>query len=257
MAILPATTMVRRKPEIEARIHKALEEERAKHADSAFTVRLSSIGKCQRELWAIRQGIPDEKPPQGRTLMTFDIGSYIEPAVIDWLTAAGYIVETRGNDGRQLAVEMSGGVGIGHLDGIIQWGRKSDGDVRGLEVKTAKQKKFAELVEAGSYKAWNPGYFDQITAYMGASHAGRFDVPALWDYLVIVVNKDTSELWCEMIRFDADRYAELEAKARLVVESEEIVPRPKEAKTQYCNWCKYCSRNAWCWSAVAGVEFDD
>ncbi len=249
-------TMARLHPEIERNIHEALEDERAKHADSAFTVRLSSIGKCQRELWAIRQGISHEKPPQGRTLMTFDIGHHLEGAVIDWLTRAGYVVETRGNDGRQLAVEMSGGVGLGHLDGIIRWGRKSDGDVRLLEIKTAKAKKFAELVEAGSYKAWNAGYYDQIQAYMGASQTGRFDVPALWDCLVIVVNKDTSELWAEMIRFDADHYAELEAKARLVVESEEIVPRPKEAKTQYCGFCKYCSLNLWCWSAMAGVEFD-
>lgn len=256
MAILPATTMVRRKPEIEARIHAALEEERAKHADSAFTVRLSSIGKCQRELWAIRQGIPDEKPPEGRTLMTFNVGSYLEPAVIGWLRTAGYTVSTQAEIGRQYQVKMPGGVGVGHLDGIIQWGRPSDDDWRLLEAKTAKAKKFAELVEAGSYRAWNPGYFDQITAYMGASQAtpGMRD---MFDCLVIVLNKDTSEIWAEMIRFDADRYAELEAKARLVVESTEIVPRPKEAKTQYCAHCKWCSRNAWCWSAVAGVEFDD
>lgn len=255
MAIIPPIT--RTKSEIEKKIHAALEEERAKQTDSSKFVRLSSIGKCQRELWAIKMGVPDEKPPQGRALMTFDVGHHMEGAVIDWLTKAGYVVETRGNDGRQFAVEMSGGVGIGHLDGIIQWGRKSDGDVRGLEVKTAKASKFTELVEAGSYRAWNVGYFDQIQAYMGASHTGRFDVPALWDFLVVVVNKDTSELWCEMIRFDEERYAELEAKARLVVESETIVPRPKEAKTQYCAFCKWCSRNQWCWSAVAGVEFDD
>lgn len=254
MAILPATTMVRRKPEIEKRIHQALEEERAKHADSAFTVRLSSIGKCQRELWAIRQGIPDEKPPQGRALMTFDIGSYLEPAVIDWLTAAGYKVEA--GEHQQTTVEMSGRVGIGHVDGLIRWGNPYDDDWRLLEIKTAKAKKFAELVEAGSYKAWNAGYYDQIQAYMGASQATP-GVRDLFDCLVVVLNKDTSEVWCEMVRFDADRYAELEAKARLVVESEEIVPRPKEAKTQYCAHCKWCSRNAWCWSAMAGVEFDD
>jgi hypothetical protein len=249
MALIPKLT--RRHSEIEKKIHAALEEERAKHADSAFTVRLSSIGKCQRELWAIRTGVPDERPPEGRALMTFDIGSYLEGAVIDWLTAAGYEVRTRREDGTQFEVEMPERVGIGHLDGMIRWGRPSDGEWRLLEIKTAKAKKFGELVEAGSYRDWNPGYYDQIQAYMGASN------DTLRDCLAIVLNKDTSELWCEMVRFDPERYAELEAKARLVVESDEIVPRPKEAKSQYCAHCKWCSRNAWCWSAVAGVEFDD
>lgn len=249
MALIPK--MTRRHGEIESKIHAALEGERSKQADSTSTVRLSSIGKCQRELWAIRTGVPDEKPPNGRALMTFDVGSYLEGAVIDWLTSAGYDVITRREDGEQFEVEMPDRIGLGHLDGVIRWGRRSDGDWRLLEIKTAKAKKFAELVEAGSYCEWNAGYFDQIQAYMGASN------DALRDCLVIVLNKDTSELWCEMVRFDPERYAELESKARLVVESDSIVPRPAEAKSQYCAFCKWCSRNAWCWSATAGVEFDE
>jgi hypothetical protein len=254
MSIIPP--MTRRHNEIEKKIHAALEDARAKQVDATGYVRLSSIGKCQRELWAIKTGVPDEKPPMGRALMTFDIGTYLEGAVIDWLDSAGYIVDTRDKNDGQLEVSMNDFVGVGHLDGIIQWGRPSDDDWRLLEVKTAKASKFAELIEAGSYRAWNAGYFDQVTAYMGASFA-NVNIPDLRDCLVFVVNKDTSEVYCEMIRFDPERYAELEAKARLVVESETIVPRPKEAKTQYCAHCKWCSRNAWCWSAMAGVEFDD
>lgn len=251
MAVLPAGTMVRRKPEIEQRIHAALEEERAKHADSAFTVRLSSIGKCQRELWAIRMGIPDEKPPNGRALMTFDVGSYLEGAVVDWLRSAGYKVLTQGADGEQIAVAMPKRVGVGHIDGLILWGRPSDGDWRLLEIKTAKAERFQKLVEAGSYKDWDSGYYDQIQAYMGA-HS-----PSLDDCLVLVLNKNTSEIWPEMVRFNAERYAELEEKAKLVVESETIVPKPAAANSQYCAHCKWCGRNQWCWSPLSEAVFDE
>lgn len=253
MAELPP--MTRRRFEVERKIHSALEQERAKHADSAFYVRLSAIGKCQRELWAIRTGIPDERPPGGQALMTFDVGHHVEGAVIEWLRKAGYEVQCERAGGKQLRVWMRGETGVGHIDGLIRWESRSGSAWRLLEIKTAKAKKFEELLECRSYRAWNEGYYDQVQGYMGAS-ASTADVPTLTDCLVVVVCKDDSRLWCEMIAFDPERYAELEAKARLVVKSDEIVPRPKSATSQYCKFCKWCSRNAWCWSPLAGVEFD-
>lgn len=245
----------RRHSEIEQRIHAALEDERAKQSDSTDYVRLSSIGKCARALWAKRQGVPDERPPMGRALMIFRIGDKVEDAVIEWLTKAGYTL-LYPPDGDQWTVEMSGGIGVGHLDGIIQWGRASNEDYRLLEVKSAKASKFDELVELDSYAAWNPLYADQLHGYMGASQSGEHDVPMLADSLVVVVCKDDSRIYTEMIRFDAKRYAELEAKAALIQSSAEILPRDPKANGQYSKFCKWCSVAAWCYSPMAGVEFD-
>lgn len=241
----------RTKPEIERRIHAALEEENAKRIPATAHIRLSQIGKCQRELWAIRNGIPDEKPPSGRALMTFNIGSHVEGAIIEWLRKAGYQVLDRDDQGEQFSVRM-GRLGIGHIDGLIR--RRPVDPWMLLEAKTAKAKRFAELVEAGSYAAWNREYGDQIHGYMGASQETP-DVPDLEECLAFVVNKDTSEVWAERIRFDSSVYDRLTEKATLAL-GDAIPQRPPAAKSQYCGFCKYCSRNAYCWSAVAGVEFD-
>lgn len=253
MAKIPQ--LARLHPEIERNIHAALEDRRAKQTDPTTHVRLSSIGRCVRDLWAQRQGVPDERPPMGGALMTFDIGSAIEDEVIDWLIMAGYRIESRAGDGAQWTVTMGDGIGIGHLDGIIQWGHARDRDYRLLEVKSAKTKKFDELIEAGSYRAWKPEYYDQVQAYMGASQTTP-DVPALGDALVIVICKDDSRVWAEMVRLDHDHYRELEAKAAAAL-GDEMPNRPPQARGKSSGFCKWCSRAGWCYSPMAGVSFDD
>ncbi len=248
MAKLP--TMARRHSEIENRIHRGLESLRAEQQDATDFVRLSGIGKCQRELWAIRQGIPDERPPGGQALMTFRLGDKVEDAVIEWLGVAGYEV-CFPPSGDQWRVEMEGGVGVGHLDGIVEW----YGDPRLVEVKSAKARRFDLLLDAGSYTKWSPEYGDQLQAYMGASQATD-SVPDLRDSLAIVVCKDDSRLYAEMVRFDPDRYASLLEKARLVMSSSEIVSQDARANGRHSKFCKWCSRADWCYSALAGIDFD-
>lgn len=251
MANLP--TLARTHREIERRIHQALEEERSKRVVKP-RLALSEIGRCVRDLWAQHHGIPDERPPGGQALMTFDVGSVIETAVTDWLQKAGYTISTRRGDD-QWRVTMPGEIASGRLDGLIQWGSPRDMDWRLLEVKTAKAKRFDELLAAGSYRAWNPGYYDQVQAYMGASQTAS-DVPALSDCLVVVVCKDDARLHCEMIRLDHDHYAQLEAKTRTAM-GDEMPNRPDQARGKSSAFCKWCSRAQWCYSALAGVDFDE
>lgn len=255
MAKIPPATLARLHPEVERRIHQALEDERAKQADPTTHVRLSSIGRCVRDLWGQLHGVPDERPPGGRALMTFDVGRVVESAVIEWLVSAGYEVEAVKDDWRQHEVVMGDRVGVGHLDGVIRWGHPRNNDRRLLEIKSAKASKFDELIEAGSYRAWNAGYYDQIQAYMGASQT-TVDVPSLSDALVVVVCKDDSRLWCEMVRYDQQHYGELVAKAHAAL-GDEMPNRPPQAKGKSSSFCKWCSRAAWCYSATAGVEFDE
>ena len=251
MARLPF--LARKHDEIERRIHEALEAERASQKPPTGYIRLSSIGKCPRALWALRTGIPEERPPDGRTLMVFDVGKSVEGAVLSWLRRAGFYVRDRSDIGTQIVVRMAGGIGIGHLDGIARK-RLSDPGML-VEVKTAKAKRFAELVEAGSYAAWNREYADQIQAYLGASHETDGMEP-LDDSLAVVVNKDSSELWVEKIRYDEEAYAKLKERAAIAM-GEALPARPAEGKSQYCGFCKYCPVNAWCWSALPEANFDD
>lgn len=245
--------MPRLHPEIERKIHSTLEEQRAKRVPKP-RISLSEVGRCVRDLWAQQHGIPDERPPGGQALMTFDVGSSLESTVIDWLLDAGYRIEAANGDGDQFRVVMEDGIASGRLDGIIGWGNPRDQDYRLLEIKTAKAKRFDELVAAGSYRAWNPGYFDQIQGYMGASQTSP-GVTALEDCLVVVVCKDDARVWSEMIRFDADHYATLVEKVQVAM-GDEMPNRPAQARGKSSGFCKWCSRNAWCYSATAGIEFD-
>ena len=257
MAVIPPST--RRHSEIEHKIHAAMEAEREGSRHAKDFIRLSSIGKCPRALWALRNGQPEERSPYagpwGRTLMTFSVGHHLEGAVVEWLRIAGYEIEEHNAEGDQWTVRMKDGIGIGHLDGMIQWGRASAGEWRLLEIKTAKAKKFDELVKLESYAAWNPGYMDQVQAYMGASQ-DTDDVRSVGDCLVVVVCKDDSRLYTESIRFSREHYEGLVQRARVALQ-DEMPDRPPEMKSQYCKACKYCDVNAWCWSPMAGVEFDD
>ncbi len=258
MAILPPLPRIH--PEVERRIHAGLEAEREieeKAQEGNEFVRLSSAGRCQREQWARLNGIADQKPPAGRTLMIFDVGHAVEAKVVRWLRLGGYEVLDVDEDGEQFEVVFPGGVGVGHIDGMIRWGHGRDSEWRLLEVKTAKASKFEELVKLGTYAAWNPQYAAQVQAYMGASVEPDSKIHPLRDCLVLVVCKDDSRIWPEMIRFDADEYTAIRDKLELVVGSEIIVPRPPEGKSQYCKACKWCSVNAWCWSPLAEVTFDN
>lgn len=250
MAKIP--TMARLHPEVERKIHAALEDERAKRQPKP-RLALSEIGRCVRDLWAQQHGIPDERPPEGRALMTFDTGSALEATVIGWLEGAGYTIST-GADGRQWRVTMAGDIASGRLDGLIRWGSPRDNDWRLLEVKTAKAKRFDELVEAGSYRAWNAGYYDQLQAYMGASQEA-IETPSVSDSLVVVVCKDDARIWAEMIRLDLDHYRELESKAQAAM-GDEMPNRPAQARGKSSSFCKWCSRAQWCYGPIAGVEFD-
>lgn len=233
---------------IEDMIHDQLAKEReAVSRTKSGRLALSQIGKCERDLWAGINGIPAERHPEGRILVLFDLGNAVEGHLIALLNAAGFEV-TDLEEGSQIRVVL-GDRASGRLDGEILL-ELEDGTRRAvLETKSANAKKFDELIAAGSCAAWNPVYHDQVQIYMHLR--GRICA------LVIVECKDDSRLWVELIDRDIDRGVELAEKANRITTATCPPPKPKEAKSQYCGYCKWCDRNAWCWSATAGVRFDD
>lgn len=250
-------TLARTHREIEHKIHRALEDERAKR-QPRDRLSMSELGRCVRDLWAQQHGIPDERPPAGQAFMAFDVGSALEPAIVGWLKKAGYqIAEKNGAEQWRVAIRSESGAELasGRLDGLILWGNPRDQDWRLIEVKTAKAKRFDALVEAGSYRAWNPDYFDQVQSYMGASHE-ELDMPSLEDCLVVVACKDDARLWCEMIRFDPLHYAAIQEKAAVAL-GDAMPNRPALARGKSSKFCRWCARKDWCYGPLAGVEFDD
>lgn len=231
-------------PEIEAHIHEALVARRIERdaRGPKRLLRLSSIGDCPRKLWALAHGHEAEEIP-GARLALFDMGSSVEELVIGWLRAAGYTIKRT-----QQKVTLIEGVD-GHIDGEI-WLERSRFNVEPavLEVKSANAEQFEQCVARG-YDAWRPAYGDTLQTYMGAS--------GVHVSLPVVFCKDNSKLYAEKIRFDAERYESLKAKAEAVLHSPTLLPRPEEATSQHCTFCRWCHLAEWCWGPTAEVQFDD
>lgn len=230
-------------PEIEVRIHEALQARRLEREASGpkRRLRLSRIGDCARKLWALAHGHEDEEIP-GSRIAIFDMGNSVEDLVISWLRSAGYTVQRT-----QKTVTMIPEVD-GHIDGEI-WLEHSRFDVEPaiLEVKSANKEQF-ELCVAQGYDTWRPAYGDTVQTYMGAS--------GVHVAMAIVLCKDNSRIYAEKLRFDADRYKRLQEKAQVVLTSERPLPRPEEATSQYCSFCKWCHLNETCWGPTFDVQFD-
>ncbi len=238
---------------IEARVHKALEAQRAER-DAQYraersgkrpTLSLSGIGDCPRKLWAGLHGIAGEEIPGGR-LAIFKMGEAVERLVIEFLGRADFLVLRQ-----QERVTIDFGdecIASGRWDGVlILQHSKFIVEEAVLEIKSANDEQWG-LCEAQGYDAWRPKYGDTLQSYMGAS-----GIPVA---VAVVMNKDNSRIYAEKIRFDAERYEGLKKKAETVLRSTAPVPRPEEATSQYCNFCKWCDVNEWCHSSTADVHFD-
>ena len=230
-------------PELEARIHAALEarREKANAETPRRRLRLSAIGGCERKLWALANGHPAEQA-EGRLIVIFDMGNLVEDLVIRWLRMAGYTIRNE-----QKTVTMIPEVD-GHIDGEI-WLEHSRFDVEPaiLEIKSANAEQF-ELCASLGYDRWRPAYGDTLQAYMGAS--------GIHVAMAVVLNKNTSQLYAEKLRFDSARYEYLQAKAEAILLHETPLPRPEEATSQHCNFCKWCHLAEACWGPTWDVRFD-
>ena len=207
-------------------------EERAKEGNPSGLLavdRMSQSGKCVRKRWADVRGIPIDHGCSLRpeTLAIFRLGHVIEKEVVELLTLAGYeVTDTQ----RVVGVDRW----IGHIDGIIRIG----GRLLLLEIKSAKAKKFEELEQIGDYSRWNSAYAAQIQAYLGA-------LPdEISGALVVVYNKDNSELYTEYVAENRFAFEDLKAESRIVTESPTVPDRPKKASRTgrtpplYCGYCE-------------------
>lgn len=188
----------------------------------------SSIGNpCERKLWYGYNGIGGAatEPQMQRT---FDIGKRLEDLVLDYLEAAGLNIERRAHllffkhpDILQLQ---------GHADAV--WNVPGEPFKRAIiEVKTARDSSFNVFVKKGLAE-WYPVYYAQVQAYMGMS--------GIYEAHVIAINKDTSALHDECVRFDAAAYDALCQKARRIIDALEPPPKINQNSSFFmCRNCQY------------------
>ncbi len=180
---------------------------------------------CDRFLWfKFRQFTPIR--PEARMIFLFRFGDKIEELVCSHLRAAGYKLEHAWPD-PQLGFSQVGGILSGHSDGFIHL---PEGKAL-LECKSAKAKKF-QAFKLGGVKATNLIYWRQAQLYMGCAGV-RFA-------LFVIVNKDDSNIYTELVRFDQVEFDFLINRVRSVCSSP-CLPDPIDStECIYCDFRLHC-----------------
>jgi hypothetical protein len=177
----------------------------------------------------------------GRTLRTFALGHSLEDLAVEWLRKAGLDLRTRNRSGEQFGFSVAGGRVKGHIDGVIV---AAEGFVVPAlwECKTANAKNWRDMARRGVTVA-KPVYAAQIALYQ--AYMGLTEAPALFT----AINKDTSELWHELVPFDGGLAQSLSDKAVRILQAcdaGEWLPRvASEPGFFECTTCAFKQR---CWA---------
>ena len=188
----------------------------------------------------------------GKTLRIFAAGHVFEDLAIEWLRKAGFALHTEKRDGGQFGFSVAGGRIRGHVDGIIAGGPPElDLSCPMLwECKSLNNKSWNDTAKRGVVLS-KPVYATQIAiyqAYMEGAVPGISQNPALFT----AINKDTAELYHELVPFDAGRAQEMSDRAVKILRAcdhHELLPRVASTPTYYA--CKFCAWQDRCWKEEA------
>lgn len=225
-------------PEKPVHTARAIDEYHARAQDTGWREHLgaSLIGRpCKRALWygfrwctAVRH--------KGRVLRLFRRGQREEAVMVEDLRTIGVTVHERDpNTGEQFLVSDCGGHFGGSLDGAALGILEAPKTWHVIELKTHNEKSFRALLKAGVQEA-KPEHWAQMQVYMGLTGMKRA--------YYLAVNKNDDDLYQERVRFDAEAFAALRAKAREIV----FAPEPLERLSERPDWheCKWCDHHAIC-----------
>ena len=203
---------------------------------------VSSIGDdCLRKVQLQYEG--KEAEFSASTLKTFDIGHCLEDLVAEWLRIAGFDLRTQSENGEQFGFSTAEGRIKGHIDGKIV--DVSD-NLKHLfahfpilwECKTLHNKSFQETAKKGLMLT-KPLYFAQVQLYMAYL--------SLEQCLFTALNKNSSELYFELIPFDseaAQRYSDRAVQIIKASENNEQMPcisaDPSFFKCKMCGFRNVC-----------------
>jgi hypothetical protein len=239
---------------INHRIDTALEtEDRASKSRSYLGGSRLGVA-CQRALqFEYAQAPKDEgRNFSGKLLRIFAAGHLFEDLAIKWLRLAGFeLFITKGNrpGGDQFGFETAGGRIQGHVDGILTSGPEeiTMGYPALWECKSMNNKSWKDTVKRGVAIS-KPVYAAQVAvyqAYMESQVEGISTNPALFT----AINKDTAEIYHELVPFDANLAQKMSDKGVRIIQSTEageLLPRISRESTYF--ECKMCSYQDRCWS---------
>jgi hypothetical protein len=219
-------------------------------------VSTSGLGReCLRQIQYDYLAVPKDhgREFEPKTLRIFEAGHRSEDIVAAWLRAAGFDLRTQRSDGRQFGFSALDGRFRGHIDGCILGGPVAMQFPALWENKALGAAPWKEVVKKGAVLA-RPLYAAQIALYQAYLDLPK---PALFTAL----NRDTFELHCELVPFDAALAQRASDRAVLIVrasEAEELLPRAAADKSSaVCRggrtggeWYAPCAWQDRCWRAA-------
>ena len=202
----------------------------------------SSIGdECIRKVQL--QYMQKDQKVSAKQIRTFDIGHCLEDLVIKWLRTAGFDLKTRNEKGEQFGFSAADGKFAGHVDGLIynfpkEFPDKTTG-VCLLEIKTMNHKSWNDTQKRGVLVS-KPVYYSQVQLYMVYMELDRC--------LFVALNKDSSDLYFEVIPFDpgmAQKYSDRAVQIIKATENNELLPCVSGDSSFFL--CKMCGFRDHCW----------
>ncbi len=204
---------------------------------------------CNRQLQFEYTNTPKDEGQNftGKILRIFQAGHVFEDLTIKWLRDAGFELATNKKNGQQFGFSVAGGKIKGHIDGVVTSAPNNLNLSFPMlwECKSMNNKSFKETVKKGLVIS-KPVYASQIAiyqAYMESSIEGISKNPALFT----AINKDTAELYFELVTFDKNLAQKMSDKAVNILsatESHELLPKissdPAYFECRFCPWSNRC-----------------
>ena len=205
---------------------------------------VSSIGDdCLRKVQLQYEG--KEAEFSASTLRTFDIGHRLEDLVAEWMRISGFDLKTKNENGEQFGFSTADSRIKGHVDGkIVDVSEELKQFFSHFpllwENKTLNNKSWQETAKKGLMLT-KTLYFSQVQLYMAYLD--------LEQCLFTALNKDTSELYFELIPFDseaAQRYSDRAVQIIKASENNESMPcisaDPSFFKCKMCAFRNECRK---------------
>lgn len=243
-------------PDITAALGAAIDAGLARrHGNERPRTYVSSSGlgrACLRQIQYEYRAVPKDEG-QGfapKTLRIFEAGHRGEDMVASWLRLAGFDLRTERGDGRQFGFSALDGRFKGHIDGCLVGGPVAIDYPALWETKALGASSWKDTVKRGVTVA-KPVYAAQIALYQAYLDLPK---PALFTAL----NRDTLEIYAELVPFDAALAQRMSDRAVTVVQAadaEELLPREAgEPTSVVCkggmaagHWHPPCAWAQQCW----------
>lgn len=169
----------------------------------------------------------------GQTLRLFNRGHLEEGRFVALILASGMQIVQQDETGGQYRVSYLGGHFGSAIDGVVIGCPDMPNPSTPIltEMKTHNDNSFKKLKTAGVKESkWE--HYVQQQEYML-----YYGLPAS---LYIAVNKNTDEIWCEIVPFDRETAERYKDRGHIIALSEAPPPKLSQDRSFYkCKWCDY------------------